>query len=99
MDQVDAGEPRGDDAPDSEAPWLNRGVLAVGGASLCSDAGHELVTSLLPSFLASTLYAGPATLGAIEGISDALVGVSKLAAGRLRTIRADVPVSPRAVIW
>ncbi len=83
MDQIDAGEPRGDDAPDSEAPWLNRGILAVGGASLCSDAGHELVTSLLPSFLASTLHAGPATLGTIEGISDALVGVSKLAGGPL----------------
>lgn len=64
-------------------PWLNRGVLGVGGASLFSDSGHELATSLLPTFLTSTLHASPAALGAIEGVSDALVGVSKLAGGPL----------------
>ncbi|HEY8865369.1 MAG TPA: MFS transporter, partial [Solirubrobacteraceae bacterium] len=64
-------------------PWLTRGVLGVGAASLCSDAGHEMVTSLLPTFLASTLHSGPAALGAIEGVSDALTGISKLAGGPL----------------
>jgi MFS family permease len=54
----------------------------LGAASLGSDAGHELTTSLLPTFLA-TLGAGPAVLGAIEGVSDALIGVSKLAGGPL----------------
>jgi MFS family permease len=63
--------------------WLTPGVLAVGAASLGSDAGHELTTSLLPTFLTSTLHAGPAALGAIEGVSDALVGLSKLAGGPL----------------
>ncbi|MDO5712469.1 MAG: MFS transporter [Micrococcales bacterium] len=48
-----------------------------------SDAGHELATSVLPTFLTSTLHAGPAALGAIEGISDALIGLSKLAGGPL----------------
>jgi hypothetical protein len=43
-------------------------------ASFFSDAGHELATSVLPSFLTSTLHAGPGALGAIEGVSDALVG-------------------------
>lgn len=42
-----------------------------------------MTTSLLPSFLSSTLHAGPAALGAIEGVSDALVGLSKLAGGPL----------------
>ncbi|MGI8677265.1 MAG: MFS transporter [Jatrophihabitans sp.] len=70
-------------AASAEEKWLNRGVLGVGGASLFSDAGHEMATSLLPSFLTSTLHAGPGALGAIEGISDALVGVSKLAGGPL----------------
>lgn len=63
--------------------WLNRGVLGVGAASFFSDSGHELVTSLLPSFLSSTLHSGPAVLGAIEGVSDALLGLSKLAGGPL----------------
>ena len=67
----------------TEGRWLTRGVLSVGAASLGSDAGHELTTSLLPSFLTSTLHAGPAALGAIEGVSDALVGLSKLAGGPL----------------
>ncbi len=75
------------DQPVEEKPkegrWLTPGVLSVGAASLGSDAGHELTTSLLPSFLTSTLHAGPAALGAIEGVSDALVGLAKLAGGPL----------------
>jgi MFS family permease len=63
--------------------WLTRGVVGVGAASLCSDAGHELVTSILPTFLTSTLHAGPGALGAIDGVADALTGVSKLAGGPL----------------
>jgi len=69
--------------PEHQDRWLTRGVISVGAASLGSDAGHELTTSLLPSFLTSTLHAGPAALGAIEGVSDALVGLSKLAGGPL----------------
>lgn len=63
--------------------WLTPGVAGVGGASLFSDAGHEMVTSLLPTFLTVTLGAGPATLGAIDGVADALTGLSKLAGGPL----------------
>jgi len=40
--------------------WLNPGVASVGAASLFSDAGHEMATSVLPTFLTSTLHAGPA---------------------------------------
>lgn len=69
--------------PDTDRTWLNKGIIGVGSASFFSDSGHELVTSLLPSFLTSTLHAGPAALGAIEGVSDALVGLSKLAGGPL----------------
>ena len=63
--------------------WLTPGVASVGVASFGSDAGHELVTSLLPGFVTTTLHAGPAALGAIEGVSDALIGLSKLAGGAL----------------
>lgn len=63
--------------------WLTGGVAGVGAASFFSDAGHEIATSVLPTFLTSTLHAGPGALGAIEGVSDALVGVAKLAGGPL----------------
>ena len=68
---------------DARDAWLTPGVWSVGAASLGSDAGHELTTSLLPTFLTSTLHAGPAALGVIEGVSDALTGLSKLAGGPL----------------
>lgn len=71
------------EAPGQEAPWLTRGVFGVGAASFFSDAGHEITTALLPSFLVSTLKAPAAALGFIEGISDALVGVAKLVGGPL----------------
>lgn len=73
----------GSDAASASEPWVNRGVVGVGAASLFSDSSHELVTSLLPSFLTSSLHAGPGALGAIDGISDALVGLAKLAGGPL----------------
>ncbi|MFL6074852.1 MAG: MFS transporter [Mycobacteriales bacterium] len=63
--------------------WLTRGVARVGLASFCSDSGHEITTAVLPSFLTSTLHAGPGALGLIEGVSDGLIGVSKLAGGPL----------------
>ena len=51
--------------------WLNRTVLGVGLTSLFSDWSHESATAVLPAFLA-VLGAGPAWLGAIEGIADGL---------------------------
>lgn len=72
-----------DPTPPADPRWLTPGVASVGAASLFSDAGHEMVTSVLPTFLTSTLNAGPAALGTIEGVSDALVGLSKLTGGPL----------------
>jgi len=83
----DLGGPEIGPVPSGPRPradrWLTPGVASVGLASLGSDAGHEMTTSLLPSLLTSTLHAGPAALGAIEGVADALVGLSKLAGGPL----------------
>ncbi|HXJ34446.1 MAG TPA: MFS transporter [Candidatus Eisenbacteria bacterium] len=61
-------------------PWLNRTVLAFGVASLLSDAGHETATAVLPLFLVS-LGGSAASLGFVEGISDALSTAAKLLAG------------------
>lgn len=84
----DVGRGAGDDpetAPigGSGERWLTPGVGGVGAASFFSDAGHEVTTSVLPSFLTGTLGASAASLGLIEGISDALVGVMKLIGGPL----------------
>lgn len=72
--------------------WLNRGVGAIGSASLLSDLGHEVPTALLPSMLTSTLGAPAAALGLIEGVADGLAGAARLAGGAL----ADDPERRRA---
>lgn len=63
--------------------WLTAGIGSIGLASFFSDAGHEIVTSVLPSFLTSTLHASAGVLGLIEGLSDALTGIMKLIGGPL----------------
>lgn len=83
MSQDSAAAPPDQEPTSAAQVWGNRGVLGVGAASLFSDAGHEMATSLLPTFLTSTLHAGPGALGVIEGASDALTGLSKLAGGPL----------------
>ncbi|HOA28199.1 MAG TPA: MFS transporter [Arachnia sp.] len=75
-----AGEPA---PPREQGRWATSGVVSVGAASMFSDLGHEMVTSLLPAFVTGTLGAGPAALGSIEGVADALTGLSKLAGGPL----------------
>jgi MFS family permease len=65
---------------DQTKSWLNRTVLGVGLTSLFSDWSHETATAVLPAFLA-VIGAGPAWLGAIEGIADGLSSFAKLAAG------------------
>lgn len=61
--------------------WLTPGISGVGLASFFSDSSHEIVTSLLPSFLTSTLHAGAGVLGLIEGAADALTGIMKMVGG------------------
>jgi MFS family permease len=58
-------------------------VASIGAASFCSDAGHEIATAVLPSFLTGVLRGSAATLGLIEGLSDALLGTAKLLSGPL----------------
>jgi MFS family permease len=60
--------------------WLNETVLGVGLTSLFSDWSHEIATAVLPAFLAA-IGAGPAWLGAIEGVADGLSSFTKLVAG------------------
>lgn len=88
-------------SPDTETPidtadrarWLTPGVGGIGLASLLSDLGHEVPTSLLPSLLTSTLHAPASALGLIEGIADGLAGAARLGGGAL----ADDPTRRRSV--
>src|SRR5271169_1354564 len=64
----------------SKKSWLNRTVIGVGLTSLFSDWSHETATAILPAFLAA-IGAGPAWLGAIEGIADGLSSFTKLGSG------------------
>jgi MFS family permease len=60
--------------------WLNATILGIGLTSLLSDWSHEIATAVLPALLVS-LGAGPAWLGAIEGVSDGLSSITKLVSG------------------
>ncbi len=60
--------------------WLNRTVLGIGLASLFSDWSHEIATTVMPAFLA-TMGVAAAWLGLIEGVSDGLSSMAKMASG------------------
>jgi MFS family permease len=62
---------------------MTRGVGSVGLASFFSDFGHEIATSVLPTFVTVVLRSSAGALGLIEGISDGLTGVAKLFGGPL----------------
>jgi MFS family permease len=60
--------------------WVTRGVIGIVLATFFSDVGHEMVTAVLPMYLA-TVGLGPAALGAMEGAADLAFSLSKLAGG------------------
>ena len=72
----------GNAKPISKARWLTTTVVAIGLASLLSDACYELIIPLLPALVAS-LGGGALALGAIEGVADGLAAVFKLWGGAL----------------
>jgi MFS family permease len=63
-----------------EPVWLNRNVVGMGITSLLSDAGHEMITVLLPGFL-TVLGLSSAALGTVEGIADSVSSFVKLGSG------------------
>ena len=67
------------------APWrmLPRAIWALGFGSLLMDASSELIHSLLPVFLVTTLGASMVTVGFIEGIAEATAAVTKVFSGVL----------------
>jgi MFS family permease len=63
-----------------EDAWLNHNVVGMGLTSLLSDVGHEMITTLLPGFLA-VLGVSAAALGTIEGVADSVSSFVKLGSG------------------
>lgn len=81
---ADAKPPDDQDAvPAARRGWVTRGITGVALASFFSDAGHEITTSVLPSFITVTLRSTAGALGLIEGISDGLTGLATLIVGPL----------------
>lgn len=62
---------------------LPAGIWALGFGSLLMDTSSELVHSLLPVFLSTTLGASIVTIGLIEGIAEASVALTKLFSGAM----------------
>jgi len=62
---------------------IPRGIWALGIVSLLMDTSSELIHSLLPIFLVTTLGAGAVSLGLIEGIAEATAAITKVFSGAL----------------
>lgn len=60
-----------------------RGVWALGFVSLFMDISSEMIHSLLPVFLVTTLGASVALVGVIEGVSEASASITKVFSGWL----------------
>ena len=59
------------------------GIWAMGFGSLFMDASSELIHSLLPAFMVTTLGASMVTVGVIEGVAEATAAVMKVFSGAL----------------
>jgi MFS family permease len=67
------------------AGWrrLPAGIWALGFGSLFMDMSSELIHSLLPVFMVSTLGASMATVGLVEGVAEATAAITKVFSGAL----------------
>lgn len=61
---------------------FHRNVYILGFTSLLNDAASEMVVPLLPAFLTGVLGAGPAMLGSMDGLANAIASLLKLWTGR-----------------
>jgi MFS family permease len=70
------------EAPTTTTPTQPRNVHIFGATSFLNDTASEMAYWILPAFL-TTIGAGPATLGIIEGIAESVVSFAKLFSGLL----------------
>lgn len=62
---------------------LPAGIWAMGFGSLFMDMSSELIHSLLPVFMVTTLGATMVTVGLIEGVAEATAAIAKVFSGAL----------------
>jgi MFS family permease len=60
---------------------LPKGIWVLGFVSMFMDSSSELVHSLLPIFMATTLGASMVTIGIVEGFAEATAAVTKVFSG------------------
>ena len=72
-------------SPATPSPVLRLpgGIWALGAVSLLMDTSSELVHSLLPVFMATTLGASVVTIGLLEGMAEAAASFAKVFSGTL----------------
>lgn len=70
-------------ASNSQSAHIPRTVWALGFVSMFMDISSEMIHSLLPIFLVTTLGVSAAFLGVIEGIAEATASISKIFSGWL----------------
>lgn len=59
------------------------GIWAMGLGSMFMDTSSELIHSLLPVFMATTLGASMVTIGVVEGVAEATAAITKVFSGAL----------------
>jgi len=62
---------------------LPKGIWTLGFVSMFMDSSSELVHSLLPIFMATTLGASMVTIGIIEGFAEATAAITKVFSGAI----------------
>lgn len=60
---------------------LPKGIWALGFVSMFMDSSSELIHSLLPIFMATTLGASMVTIGIVEGFAEAAAAITKVFSG------------------
>ncbi|MDV3238022.1 MAG: MFS transporter, partial [Gammaproteobacteria bacterium] len=75
-------------APNAQPPGRGRralpaGIWALGFGSLFMDVSSEMIHSLLPVFMVTTLGVSMMTVGVIEGIAEATAAILKVFSGAL----------------
>jgi MFS family permease len=58
-------------------------VWLLGLTSLLTDASSDMIVPLLPAFLTQVIGAGPAFVGLVEGVADAVAAVLRLISGAI----------------
>ncbi len=64
-------------------------IILLGITSFLTDVSSEMVYPLIPLFLTSTLGAGPAVLGIVEGIAESIASLLKLVSGYISDQSGD----------